>query len=138
MQPRTRRQREVLDYIRSFIEDRGYEPSYQQIARHFHIASKSAIAKHVKALESQGMLSRHSENGNFSLNILPRNSVTESVCEISWLEIPFKENADQSVELESLFIPKFLIGYSSQENICAFRVRNNSMIEDRICEGSKP
>jgi repressor LexA len=56
MQARTRRQKEILSYITEFIENRGYEPSYQQIAKHFQIASKSAIAKHIAALEEQGLI----------------------------------------------------------------------------------
>ena len=71
--PRTKRQREIFDYIKSFIENRGYEPSYQQIAKHFHIASKSAIAKHIAALEQQGLVIRSRENGSFSLQIASKS-----------------------------------------------------------------
>ena len=91
MQPRTRRQREVLDYITTFIEERGYEPSYQQIARHFRIASKSAIAKHIAALENQGLLSRQRENGSFGLQVKQKESVSESVFDLEWLEIPLQD-----------------------------------------------
>ena len=134
MQPRTKRQREVLEYITSFIEEKGYEPSYQQIARHFRIASKSAIAKHVKALENQGLLSRSRENGSFALNILPKNSIVESVCEIKWLEIPFPEHLEKW-ELEPLYLPKFLVDYASQDRLKAFRVQNDAMLDEHICEG---
>src|ERR1043165_8496018 len=100
MQPRTKRQREVLDYISSFIEERGYEPSYQQIARHFRIASKSAIAKHIAALEHQGLLSRQRENGSFGLQVRPKTSLAESVYEIPWLDIPFKDSHEEEWEQE--------------------------------------
>ena len=46
MQPRTQRQKEILEYIARFIERHGYEPSYAQIARHFGVSSKATIAKH--------------------------------------------------------------------------------------------
>jgi DNA-binding MarR family transcriptional regulator len=58
MQPRTQRQREILDYIQRFIERHGYEPSYAQIARHFGVSSKATIAKHIEALERIGYLRR--------------------------------------------------------------------------------
>lgn len=135
MQARTKRQREVLDYITTFIEDRGYEPSYQQIARHFRIASKSAIAKHVSALENQGLLLRHREHGSFSLNIRSKDFLTESVCEIRWLDIPFNDGFERTYEIQPLFVPKILIGYTLPESIYAFRVRNDSMINEQICEG---
>lgn len=135
MQPRTRRQREVFEYIDSFIKERGYEPSYQQIARHFRIASKSAIAKHIAALERQGLLSRLRENGSFGLQIRPKSSASEAVCEIDWLDVPPDSGFKDDWEHGSIFIPKFLIGFFQPEKICAFRVRNDSMIEESICEG---
>jgi repressor LexA len=56
MQPRTRRQKEVLDFIKRYIEKHGYEPSYQQIARHLGVSSKAGIARHIESLENQGFL----------------------------------------------------------------------------------
>jgi SOS-response transcriptional repressor LexA len=50
---RTRRQREVLDFIIRYIDNHGYEPSYQLIARELGVSSKAGIAKHIKALEEQ-------------------------------------------------------------------------------------
>jgi repressor LexA len=135
MQPRTKRQREVFEYIDSFIKERGYEPSYQQIARHFHIASKSAIAKHIAALERQGLLARLRDNGSFNLQIRPKSSVDEAVCEIDWLDVPPDAGYKEDWQHGSIFIPRFLIGFFQPEKISAFRVRNDSMIEENICEG---
>lgn len=136
MQPRTKRQREILDYITHFIEAHGYEPSYQQIARRFRIASKSAIANHIAALENQGLLLRRRENGVFSLQLRPKDSITESVCEIQWLDIPHTENNfEEEWERSPLFVSKFLLGFFQPEKIRAFRVPNDAMIEDHICEG---
>ena len=58
MPTRTRRQREVLDFIIRYIDGHGYEPSYQLIARELGVSSKAGIAKHIKALEEQGLLRR--------------------------------------------------------------------------------
>lgn len=131
MQPRTKRQREVLDYITTFIEEHGYEPSYQQIARRFRIASKSAIANHIAALERQGLILRHHENGSFNLQVRP----VRAACEIHWLEVPKNENVEDDWEQEPLFVSRFLLGLLPPERIRAFRVRNDSMLEDHICEG---
>ena len=137
MQPRTKRQREILDYITNFIEEHGYEPSYQQIARRFRIASKSAIAKHIAALEQQGLILRHHENGCFNLQVRPKTSLNEeSICEIHWIELPtVGENYDDDWERSPLLVPRFLLGFLQPLKIRAFRVRNDSMIEDHICEG---
>lgn len=136
MQPRTRRQREILDYITNFIEEQGYEPSYQQIARRFGIASKSAIANHIAALEKQGLILRNREKGSFSLQLRPKSQVSVAVCEIPWLNVPVENQSYQDEwEETSLYVPKFLLGYLQPERIRAFRVPDDSMIEEHICEG---
>lgn len=135
MQPRTRRQREILDFITEFISERGHIPSYQQIARKFKIASKSAIAKHIAAMERQGILKRRREDGSFGLELSQKNSAIESVCEIEWLETASDDGFRENWEQEPIFVPKFLLGYYEPERIRAFRVPNNSMLDEHICEG---
>ncbi|HEX8736073.1 MAG TPA: transcriptional repressor LexA [Pyrinomonadaceae bacterium] len=135
MQPRTRRQREILDFINEFISERGHIPSYQQIARKFKIASKSAIAKHIAAMEKQGILQRRREDGSFGLALRSENLVNEAVCEIDWLEIADAEAFSENWEQEPIFVPKFLLGYYEPERIRAFRVPNDSMLDEHICEG---
>jgi repressor LexA len=135
MQPRTRRQREILDFINEFINERGHIPSYQQIARKFKIASKSAIAKHIAAMEKQGILQRRREDGSFGLALRSENLVNEAVCEIEWLEIASAETFSENWEQEPIFVPRFLLGYYEPERIRAFRVPNDSMLDEHICEG---
>lgn len=136
MQARTRRQKEIFDYITEFIEKRGYEPSYQQIAKHFQIASKSAIAKHIIALEEQGLVVRRRDNGSFSLQINPQKVVTnDSICEIEWLDVPMIDDFDKEFENEPLFVPAFLLGRLQPEKIRAFIVPNDAMLDKQICEG---
>ena len=135
MQPRTKRQKEILEYISGFIETRGYKPSYQQIAKHFHLASKAAVAKHIAALEKQGLISRRRENGSFCLELYPKKAVTDLVCEIEWLVVPSALNLSDDFNDEPLFVPSFLLGYYQPEKLCAFRVPNDSMIDEQICEG---
>lgn len=135
MQPRTKRQKEIFDYIKQFIERHGYQPSYQQIARHLNISSKGGIAKHIAALEKQGLLARHYENGSFKLEINPTKSILEIICLIEWLEIPNSENFTEEWEKNILYVPKFLIGHHQPEKIRAFRVPNDSMLNEHILEG---
>lgn len=135
MQPRTRRQREILDFINEFINERGHIPSYQQIARKFKIASKSAIAKHIAAMEKQGILQRRREDGSFGLALRSENLVNEAVCEVEWLELANAEGFSENWEQEPIFVPKFLLGYYEPERIRAFRVPNDSMLDEHICEG---
>jgi repressor LexA len=135
MQPRTKRQKEILEYISGFIEERGYKPSYQQIAKHFRLASKAAVAKHITALEKQGLISRRRENGSFSLELFPKEAFSDLVCEIEWLELPANLRFLDDFSDETLLVPTFLLGFNKPEKLCAFRVQNDSMLGEHICEG---
>jgi repressor LexA len=53
----TSRQREVFDFIRAFIKERGYPPSVREIGERFHIYPRAAF-DHLKALERKGYLKR--------------------------------------------------------------------------------
>ena len=59
--PRTQRQKEVFDYLVSFLERRGYIPTYTQIAKHLGVKSRATVAKHIKALERLGLISIQDE-----------------------------------------------------------------------------
>ncbi len=135
MQARTRRQKEVYDYIKYYVEEYGNEPSYQMIARHLRLRSKAGIARHIKALEAQGLISRRRENGSFWLDLHQTESISETVCEIEWLDVPTMENADKDWKKEMIFMPKFLLGDLEANRLRAFRVPNDSMREEHICEG---
>ncbi len=135
MQPRTKRQKEVFDYIIQYIERYGHNPSYQQIARYLKLSSKAGIAKHIKALETQGLITRIRENGNFNLELRPPNLIEAAVCEIEWLNAPRADSFVEEWENETLYVPKFMLGHHSAQNMRAFRAPNDSMLEENIREG---
>lgn len=135
MQPRTRRQKEVLEIITRYIKNHGYEPSYQQIARQLGVSSKAGIAKHIKSLEEQGLLTRRRDNGKFNLELRPEDFLSKLISEIEWLDVPRDENLTEDWENEPLYVPKFMLGFQEEERIRAFRVPNNSMLDEHIREG---
>jgi repressor LexA len=53
----TSRQREIFNFIRGFIKQRGYPPSVREIGEHFDIYPRAAF-DHLKALERKGYLKR--------------------------------------------------------------------------------
>ncbi len=55
----TPRQREIFNFIRTFIKERGYPPSIREIGQRFHIYPRAAF-DHLKALERKGYLRRRS------------------------------------------------------------------------------
>lgn len=135
MQTRTRRQKQVLDFIEQYIEKHGYEPSYQQIAWHLGVRSKAGVAKHIAALEKLGLLSRRKENGSFCIELNKSQSLSEAVCEIEWLADEEHYTEFEEWQKTPLIVPKFFVGYFTPENLCAFTVKSDAMSEDNIYEG---
>jgi len=52
----TKRQREILDFIRLFIRENGYSPSLEEIGKHFGLSSVATVHKHVQHLVQKGQL----------------------------------------------------------------------------------
>lgn len=55
----TDRQREIFDFVKGFIKERGFPPSVREIGEHFNIYPR-AVFDHLKALEKKGYLRRES------------------------------------------------------------------------------
>ena len=70
MNPLTRRQKEILDYIRNFIDENGYAPSYREIAYYFELSSTGTIAEYVNILEDKGYLTKESMDAR-SIQLTP-------------------------------------------------------------------
>jgi repressor LexA len=137
MQPRTQRQKEILDYISRFIERHGYEPSYAQIARHFGISSKATIAKHIEALERRGLIARRRANGAFALDVQVEEPDSDALCEVPLLGriaagAPIEAMGENS---DKVSVPRFLLGRTRPEQVYALRVHGDSMIDEHICDG---
>jgi repressor LexA len=136
MQPRTQRQKEILDYITHFIERHGYEPSYAQIARHFGVSSKATIAKHIAALESRGLLSRRNEDGSFNLEVKVEDMPSGAICELPLLgQVAAGAPIEAITDAEPIIVPRFLLGRVRPERVYALRVKGDSMIDEHICDG---
>jgi repressor LexA len=135
MPPQTKRQKEVLDIITRFIKNRGFKPSYQQIARELGVRSKGGIAKHINALEQLGCITRKRENGSFILELRSESSRSDYICEIEWLDVPKNIEMAEDWEFEPLFVPRLLIGSQDEFRLSAFRVCDEAMIDEHICEG---
>ena len=53
----TPRQRAIVDYIRDYVDVKGYAPTIQEIATWFGI-SKAGAGKHLEALQRKGAVRR--------------------------------------------------------------------------------
>ncbi len=63
------------------------------------------------------------------------SSIADFVSEIKWLNVPKNQTLAEDWEDEPLFVPKCLLNNQTPESLRAFRVPNDSMLEEHICEG---
>jgi repressor LexA len=54
----TKRQSQLLEFLRKSIAEQGYAPSLEEMARHFGLSSVGTVHKHLKALEEKGYVRR--------------------------------------------------------------------------------
>jgi repressor LexA len=83
MKTLTARQKEVLDFISSYIEEHAYPPTIREMAERFSISVKGAY-DHVKALEKKGFI-RLGENRSRALELTSREKPERSVVEVPLL-----------------------------------------------------
>jgi repressor LexA len=132
----TKRQKQVLDFIAKFVEDNGYCPSYDEIARGLELASLATVHKHISVLESKNYLKR-GFNQSRSLELAPRYVQEQRRAKPITMEIPLRgyiaagTPVDTVEQRESLNFADFTGG----GNTFALEVRGESMIDDHICDG---
>lgn len=71
----TRRQAQILDFLRVQIHREGIAPSIQEICDRFRLSSTATVHKHLKNLEDRGLIIRHP---NMARAISVRGSVRMS------------------------------------------------------------
>jgi repressor LexA len=54
----TQRQRSVLNFIETFSEEKGWAPSFQEIADGLGLKSLATVHKHITNLQDRGVLKR--------------------------------------------------------------------------------
>lgn len=63
----TDRQQDILDFIVSEIQRRGYPPTLREISSRFDISSTQGVRRHIDALEKKGYIAR--ESGARSISV---------------------------------------------------------------------
>ncbi len=134
MKTLTERQKELLKLIARNIEEKGYPPSYQELANHMHIKSKFAILKHIDALVSKGYLEKDSSARGLRIidpEYAPANKNEVNVPLIGRVAAGFPILAQENVE-RYIPIPRAMI--KSEGRYFALKVRGDSMINAGIYE----
>jgi repressor LexA len=131
----TKRQKQVLDFIAGFVDENGYCPSYEEIARGLNLASLATVHKHISVLETKNYLKR-GFNQSRSLELSPKY-VQEQKRTRPSTEIPLVGRIAAGTPVEALEQRESLnlTDFAGDGNTFALRVAGDSMIDDHICDG---
>lgn len=127
----TERQKEILDFIRSFQERHGYAPTHREICDEFGYSSYGTVHKHLKLLREKGYL-RRTWNQKRGLEL---EEPSRSPSEIPFLgQIAAGRPIEAVPGNESLNVPSHLLDGSQDEHY-VLRVLGQSMIDEGIFDG---
>jgi repressor LexA len=132
----TKRQKQVLDFIAGFVDENGYCPSYEEIARGMGLASLATVHKHISVLESKNYLKR-GFNQSRSLELSPKYLQEQRRTKPASMGVPLLGRIAAGSPVEAVEQRESLdfADFAGNENTFALEVRGDSMIEDHICDG---
>ena len=131
MQPLTKRQREILDYLTEFIEHNGYAPSLEEVGRRFSLSSLATVHKHLTNLQEKGFIKR-AWNRSRSLEIVPTRGGARAIDLPLLGYVAAGAPIEAVVSTETVAVPEDLVG---RADTYALRVRGDSMIDEQIRDG---
>jgi repressor LexA len=134
----SKRQQDILDFIKSEVKKKGYPPSVREIGEAVGLASSSTVHGHLSRLESKGLIRRDPTKPR-AIEILevdenaqiPRNNVINVpvVGKVTaGLPITAIENIEEYFPLPERLAP-------ADENVFMLEIMGESMIEAGILDG---
>jgi repressor LexA len=132
------RQREILEFLLSSVEQSGVAPSYREIGEALGIGSTNAVSDHLKALMKKGYLERVGEPGrprSIRLTLQATGFMHDDVTLVPVLgriaagqPLLAEENYDGSIRVDANLLPPGGM-------VFGLKVTGQSMIDDGIFDG---
>ena len=135
----TKRQAEILNFIKIHIQHAGFPPTISEIQEQFSFKSPNAVQEHLKALMRKGHI-RRTPNQWRGLELVVSNKNGEETAKYSTVPVPLigRVTAGLPVLAEENFegtisVDRSLVGRATR--LFALHVHGNSMIKAGIYDG---
>jgi repressor LexA len=133
----TRRQREVLEFVRAEVNQRGFPPSVREIGRAVGLSSSSTVHSHLAALEEKGFLRRDPSKPR-ALEVLDYRDTERGVDVEEVRAVPLVGTvaagapilAAENIE-ETIPLPAEIVGNAT----FVLKVKGDSMVDAGILDG---
>lgn len=129
----TKRQRDVYDFIESFVQKNGYSPSFEEIGFALGLSSLATVHKHISNLEEKGFLKRD-YNRSRSIDIIPMERATGAVADTT-LPLVGRIAAGRPVEQVAQPETISLTDFTRSKDVYVLQVTGESMQDEHIVDG---
>lgn len=126
------RQREVLDYLRQSLREKGYVPSIRELGEALGLRSTSTIHYHLTGLADRGLI-RWEKGKNRAIQLIGEEPFGQSRGAV--LPLAGRIVAGSPIEAIEGVDEVDLATLWPAENVYLLEVKGNSMIEDHIAPG---
>lgn len=126
----TKRQKEIFDYLKSFIEKKGYSPTVEEIRKHFKLSANSTVHEHLQTLEEKGVINKNEHQAR-SIDIVQKENTVE-------VPIVGTIAAGQPIETIENYSGTVVLAKNEvfpSSKYYALKVAGDSMIEEGIFDG---
>jgi repressor LexA len=152
LKPLTLKEKNVLQFLESYMMENGISPTYQEICDNFGFASYNSVQRYLKQLEAKGYITMPWGNQKRAITLIqPSSAMQEALAEM-------RDSAPAPVELRPEAVSIALLGrvaagqpleafehdefidvptsmVKKADQTFALRVQGQSMIEDGILDG---
>lgn len=129
VQPLTKRQKEILDYIQTSITKNGYAPSLLEIKNFFRLKAVSTVHEHLENLKSKGYIKKEMNQAR-GIQI-QKYEISNNFVRVNIKGYIQKERAIlKTTEKKSIIVDRKLI--DKQEQFFGLIVQDNSLKELNI------
>jgi len=140
MKDLTRRQRAILDFIGTFLEDNEYPPTIRDIQRDLGISSTSVVDYNLKVLEGRSLI-RRNKNISRGIELVGRAHGRRNIVTIpvigqiaAGLPIPVPGDLEGADSTETVDLGTELVRDGGR-GLFALRVKGHSMVDALINDG---
>lgn len=133
----TKRQQEILDFIKTFMVKHGFPPTIREIGEALDISSPATIHAHLKNLEARGVIKRN-DTKNRAIELLVKNEYepqNELIIDVPLLGKITAGSPIEAIERPDEFfsLPAYLI--PNNKEVFTLLVSGTSMINAGILDG---
>lgn len=129
----TKKQKQMLDYIREFADEYGYAPTFREIMDGLNYSSVATVAQHIDNLVTKGFLYKRNNEAR-SIQLVETDIDTASMGSLPIMGMIAAGSPITTIDNpnETLQVPDLLV---KSDTSYVLKVQGDSMIEDGILDG---